>query len=308
MPSDLFDLSGRVAIVTGSSRGIGLASAKRMAEHGARVVISGRKAPGCEQAVAEIRAAGGEAIAVPCNIGRKEEVRNLVDAALAKWGKIDIVMANAAIHPWTGSVLDVTDETVAKFMQVNLQSSLWLAQMVVPGMIERGYGRFIVVGSLVGLLGDAMAGTYGLTKAADMQLVRNMALEFAGRGVCANCIAPGTFKTEMARSQWENPEQVAWYEQRNPSRRFGEVDEIAGVAVMLASRAGGYINGQTIAVDGGHSISFPGAHAAARHHPVPSLARTRLSGSRGRVSGIGSFPRTEAGVLSPTLRMFRAAF
>lgn len=256
MPSDLFDLSGKVAIITGSSRGLGFASAKRMAEHGAKVVISGRKPEGCTAAAAEITAAGGEAIAVPCNIGRKDEVKNLVDSTLARWGRVDIVMANAAIHPWTGSVLDVPDETVNKFMQVNVQSNLWLAQMTAPGMIERGYGRFIVVASIVGILGDAVTGTYGLTKAADMQFVRNLALEFASKGICANCIAPGTFKTEMARSQWQDPKLVAWYAQRNPSQRFGEVDEIAGVAVMLASRAGGYINGQTIPVDGGHTISF----------------------------------------------------
>ena len=256
MPADLFDLTGKVAIVTGSSRGLGFASAKRMAEHGAKVVISSRKAEACAVAAAEITAAGGEAIAVSCNIGRKEEIRNLVDSTLERWGKVDIVMANAAIHPWTGSVLDVPDETVNKFMQVNVQSNVWLAQMTVPGMVERGYGRFIVVGSIVGILADAVSGTYGLTKAANMQFVRNMALEFAHQGVCANCIAPGTFKTEMARSQWQDPRLVEWYAQRNPSRRFGEVDEIAGLAVLLASRAGGYINGQTIAVDGGHTISF----------------------------------------------------
>jgi dehydrogenase/reductase SDR family protein 4 len=256
MASDIFDLAGRVAVITGSSRGIGFASAMRMAEHGAKVVISGRKASACEQAAAQIRAAGGEAMAIPCNIGRKDEVRALVDSTVAQWGKIDILMANAAIHPWMGSVLEVPDETVAKFMQVNVQSNIWFAQMVVPGMLERGYGRFILIASIVGLLGDAATGTYGLTKAADMQLVRNMAMEFAGKGVCANCIAPGTIKTEMARSQWENPDLVAWYQERNPSKRFGEVDEIAGLALLLASRAGGYINGQTIAVDGGHSISF----------------------------------------------------
>ena len=256
MASPLFDLRGKVAIVTGSSRGLGLASAAGMAAHGARVVISGRKADACDAAVAQIEAAGGEAMAIPCNIGRKEEVQHLVGAALAKWGRIDIVMANAAIHPWVGSVLDLKDETFNKFMQVNVQSHIWLAQLTVPGMLERGYGRFIVVASVVGLLGDPVTGTYGLTKAADMQFVRNMATEFASRGVTANCIAPGTFKTEMARSQWENEALVKWYSERNPSKRFGEVQEIAGLAVLLASPSGGYINGQTIAVDGGHTISF----------------------------------------------------
>jgi dehydrogenase/reductase SDR family protein 4 len=256
MASPLFDLRGKVAIVTGSSRGLGLASAAGLAEHGAKVVISGRKADACDAAVAQIEAAGGEAMAVPCNIGRKEEVQHLVGAALARWGRIDIVMANAAIHPWVGSVLDLKDETFNKFMQVNVQSHIWLAQLTVPGMLERGYGRFIVVASVVGLLGDPVTGTYGLTKAADMQFVRNMAAEFASRGVTANCIAPGTFKTEMARSQWENEALVKWYYERNPSKRFGEVQEIAGLAVLLASPSGGYINGQTIAVDGGHTISF----------------------------------------------------
>lgn len=227
-----------------------------MAAHGARVVISGRKPEPCEAEAARIRAEGGEAIAVPCNIGRKDELQRLVDAANAQWGRVDIVMANAAIHPWVGSVLDLQDETFAKFMQVNVQSSLWLARMTVPGMLERGYGRFIVVASIVGLLGDPVTGTYGLTKASDMQFVRNMATEFASRGITANCIAPGTFRTEMARSQWEDEAMVRWYRGRNPSQRFGEVDEIAGLAVLLASPSGGYINGQTIAVDGGHTISF----------------------------------------------------
>jgi NAD(P)-dependent dehydrogenase (short-subunit alcohol dehydrogenase family) len=233
-----------------------LASAKGLAAHGAKVVISGRKIEACEQAAAAIRADGGEAIAVACNIGNKEELQHLVDSAMQAWGRVDIVMANAAIHPWIGSVLELQEATFNKFMQVNVQSSIWLAQMTIPGMLERGYGRFIVVASVVGLLGDPLTGTYGLTKAADMQLVRNLANEFASKGVTANCIAPGTFKTEMARSQWEDEAMVNWYRGRNPSQRFGEVDELAGLAVLLASPSGGYINGQTIAVDGGHTISF----------------------------------------------------
>jgi len=256
MVSALFDLRGKVALVTGSSRGLGLASARGMAEHGAKVVISGRKADACESAAADIRAAGGEAIAVPCNIGRKEELQALVDSAHAEWGRLDIVMANAAIHPWTGSVRDLKDETFQKFFQVNLQSNVWLTQLALPGMLERGYGRFIVVASIVGVLGDAVTGTYGLTKAADMQFVRNLACEFGAHGITANCIAPGTFKTEMARSQWDNPAVAAPYLARNPSRRFGEPEEVAGLAVMLASPSGGYINGQTIVADGGHTIAF----------------------------------------------------
>ena len=258
MTSSLFDLSDRVAIVTGGSRGLGFASAKGMAEHGAKVAIVGRKLDACKSAAEAINdLVGAEAaIAVACNIGRKNELQNLVDTTVKKWGKVDIVMANAAIHPWVGSVLDLPDETFQKFMEVNVQSNIWLTQMTVPGMVERGYGRFISVASIVGIFGDPETGTYGLTKAADMQLVRNMAMEFASKGVTANCIAPGTFKTEMARSQWEDEKMIEWYMGRNPSKRFGEIDEIAGLAVLLASPSGGYINGQTIPVDGGHTISF----------------------------------------------------
>ena len=259
-PGRLFDLTGRVAIITGSSRGIGFESARAMAAFGAKVVICGRKLDACVAAADAINAdpgsESGAAMPLAANISRKGELKDLVDKTLAAWGRIDIVMANAAIHPWIGSVLDVPDETFSKFFQANLQSSLWLAQLTLPGMRRRGYGRFIVVASLVGMLGDTVTGTYGLTKAGDMQLVRNIAMEFSAEGICANCIAPGTFKTEMARSFWDVPEMVAWNTQRNPSRRFGELHEIAGVAVMLASPAGGYINGQTIAVDGGHSISY----------------------------------------------------
>ena len=256
MTSHLFDLSAKVAIITGGSRGLGFASAKAMAEHGAKVVIVGRNQEACDQAANEIRAKGGQALAISCNIGRKEELQAMVNETHCQWGRVDIVMANAAIHPWVGSVLDLEDRTFTKFMEANVQSNIWLAQMTLPGMIERAYGRYISVGSIVGILGDPETGTYGLTKAADMQFVRNVANEFAHAGVTANCIAPGTFKTEMARSQWEDQKIVDWYNSRNPSRRFGEVDEIAGLAVLLASPSGGYINGQTIAVDGGHTITF----------------------------------------------------
>jgi len=256
MTSRLFDLSGKVAIVTGGSRGLGFASARGMAEHGARVIIVGRNQEACDAAAEEIRGEGGTAIGISCNISRKHELQAMVDETLRQWDRVDIVMANAAIHPWIGSVLNLEDRTFTKFMEANVQSNIWLAQMTVPGMIERGYGRYICVASIVGILGDPETGTYGLTKAADMQFVRNLANEFAHAGVTANCIAPGTFKTEMARSQWEDQKMVDWYKGRNPSRRFGEVDEIAGLAVLLASPSGGYINGQTIAVDGGHTISF----------------------------------------------------
>ena len=260
MPSAIFDLTGRVAIITGSSRGIGFASALRMAELGAKVVVSGRKIEACEEAAHAINreagARGGEAIPAAANIGRREDLEALVSTAIAKWGKVDIVMANAAIHPWIGSIVDLPEQTFQKFIQANVQSGITLAQLTLPGMAGRGYGRFLIVASIVGLLADAETGTYGLTKAADMQMARNIALEFGAKGVTANCIAPGTIRTEMARSQWDNEQTAAAYTRRNPTGRFGEADEVAGLAVMLASRAGGYINGQTIVVDGGHSISF----------------------------------------------------
>lgn len=257
---DLFDLTGKVALITGSSRGMGRAIAERMAQHGANVVITSRKGDACEAVAAEInrnRTDGhGEAMAVPCNVGRKEELQQLVATTLKRWGKVDILVCNAAINPWLGNTMEVEDATFRKVMETNLMGAHWLCQLVLPGMIERRDGRIILVTSLSGQTGSRRFGLYGLSKAAGNQLARNLAVEFGRYNIRANAIAPDVHRTDMARSLWDNPEAAEPYLKRNPSGRFGEPDEIAGTAIFLASRAGGNVNGQVIAVDGGYSINY----------------------------------------------------
>ncbi|HZF74399.1 MAG TPA: SDR family oxidoreductase [Acetobacteraceae bacterium] len=253
----LFDLSGQVAIVTGASRGIGRAIALRMAQHGARVAVSSRKLDACQAVVEEIEAAGGQAFAQACNIGRKEELRALVDAALARWGRIDTAVCNAAINPHFGPSADIPDEVFDKVMSTNVRSNLWLANMVMPGMAERGGGTVIVISSIGGFRGSPVIGTYGISKAADMQLVRNLAVEWGPRNVRANCIAPGLVRTDFARALWENPEIHRKRTRDTPLQRIGEPDEIAGAAVFLASAAGSFMTGQTIVIDGGVLAGSP---------------------------------------------------
>lgn len=260
MKGSLFDLRGKVALVTGSSRGIGLATAQQLAAHGADVTLSSRNAVDCGAAAAQIngrRGCGhGAAFACAASLSRKEQVLALADAVLARHGRIDILVCNAAIHPWTGPTLEVSDDSFHKFMLANVQSSIWLAQKALPGMIERGDGRIILIGSLAGLTGSARYGLYGMSKAAGLQLARNLAVECGRRGIRANAIAPDVHRTGMARSLWDNPQVAQGYLKRNPSGRFGEPEEIAGTVVWLASRAGGNVNGQTIVVDGGYSLAY----------------------------------------------------
>jgi NAD(P)-dependent dehydrogenase (short-subunit alcohol dehydrogenase family) len=258
MQSTLFDLSGKTALVTGSTRGIGRACADELARHGARVMVSSRNAAECAVVAAAINAehGSGSAIAQAASLSRKNEVLALADAALAAFGHVDILVCNAAIHPWTGPTLDIVDETFARFMQSNVQSSIWLAQKALPGMIERGDGRIVLISSLSGLTGSARYGLYAMTKAADLQLARNLAVEYGRRGIRANAIAPDVHRTEMAKALWSNPQLAEGYLKRNPSGRFGEPEEIAGTVVWLASRAGGNVNGQTIVVDGGYSLNY----------------------------------------------------
>lgn len=247
----LFDLTGKVAVITGSSKGIGRAIAERMAEHGAKVVISSRKAPACEAVASAITARGGEAFVVPCNISRKEELQHLVDSTIARWGGIDILVCNAAVNPYYGPSIGISDEAFDRIMGSNVRSNFWLANMVLPQMAERGGGSIIIVSSIGGLRGSAMLGTYAISKAADMQLARNIAVEWGPKRIRANCIAPGLIRTDFARALWENPEIAQKRTRETPLQRIGEPDEIAGAAIYLASPAGSFTTGQTIVVDGG---------------------------------------------------------
>ena len=250
---DAFSLDGRVAVITGSSRGIGRSIAEHMARHGARVVISSRKQPACEEVAAGIRAAGGEAVAVPANIADKAQLEQLVAAARAQWGRIDVLVCNAASNPYYGPMSGLPDETFHKVLQNNIVSNLWLANLVLPEMAQRRDGAVIIVSSIGGLKGSATLGAYCVSKAADMQLARNLAAEFGPDNVRVNTIAPGLIRTDFARALWENPDILKRSTERTPLRRIGEPDEISGMAVFLASKAGAFTTGQTFVIDGGQT-------------------------------------------------------
>jgi NAD(P)-dependent dehydrogenase (short-subunit alcohol dehydrogenase family) len=251
---NLFDLSDKVALVTGSSRGIGKAIAMQLALHGARVVISSRKPESCEAAAAEITAAGGTAWVHACNVGQKAELQGLVDATIAKWGRIDILVCNAAANPHFGPSLSVTDEVFDKVIHTNLHSNVWLCNMTLPAMAERKDGAIIIVSSVGGFVGSAYLGAYCISKAADMQLARNLAVEWGPHNIRVNCIAPGIIRTNFSKALWADPKRAAAFAHANPLRRLGEPDDVAGTAVLLASRAGNFITGQTFVVDGGGLI------------------------------------------------------
>jgi NAD(P)-dependent dehydrogenase (short-subunit alcohol dehydrogenase family) len=252
---DAFRLDGRVAVVTGSSRGIGRAIAEQMASQGARVVISSRKQPACEEVAAAIRAAGGEAVAIPASISNRAQLENLVAATRERWGRIDILVCNAASNPYLGPMSGLQDEVFDKVLHNNIVSNLWLANLVLPGMAQRRDGVMIIVSSIGGLRGSSTLGAYCVSKAADMQLARNLAVEWGPHNVRVNCIAPGLVRTDFARALWEDPERLARTQAQTPLGRIGEPEDIAGVAVFLASRAGAFVTGQTIVADGGVTIA-----------------------------------------------------
>lgn len=255
---ELFDLSGKTAIITGSSKGIGLAIARRLAEHGARVVISSRKAGPCEEAAQAINAKHGEgrAVAIPANIASKDDLQRLVDETNAAFGRIDILVCNAATNPYAGPMAGITDEQFEKILQNNVISNHWLIQMVAPQMLERKDGSIILLSSIGGLRGNALIGAYNVSKAADMQMARNLAVEWGPSNVRVNCIAPGLIQTDFARYLWENPDLLKTVTEPAPLRRIGQPDEIAGAAVYLASPASAYMTGQTLVVDGGVTIAW----------------------------------------------------
>jgi len=252
---NLFDLTGKVALVTGSTRGIGLGIAKQFAAHGARVVVSSRKPEACAAAKEEIVRAGGDAFAFPCNVGYKDQLQALVDATLAHYGKIDVLVCNAAVNPHFGPLSKISDEAFDKIMGSNVRSTLWLCNMVIPGMAERGGGAVILLSSIAGLKGTRYLGAYAMSKAADSQLARNLAVEWGAKNVRVNCLAPGIVRTDFAKALYENPALYEMALKNYPLGRLGEVDDISGAAVFLAARAGDFITGQTIVIDGGTTIS-----------------------------------------------------
>ncbi|MEM7749267.1 MAG: SDR family oxidoreductase [Pseudomonadota bacterium] len=249
-----FSLKDQVAIITGSTKGIGLSIAEHMAQMGAKVVISSRKGDVCEEKAAAINATGGEAIAIPCNISRKEECEALVAKTIEKWGRLDSFVANAAVNPVYGPLEDLPDEAFDKVMVSNVQSAIWFANLAMPHIAQQGGGSFTIISSIGGLKGSNTLGMYGISKSADFGVARALAVEWGPKNIRVNAIAPGLVVTDFARALWENPDLRADREKRTPLRRIGEPREIGGIAAFLASSAASFITGQVIVADGGTTI------------------------------------------------------
>ena len=251
----LFNLKDKNAIITGSSRGIGKAIAYRMAEHGAKVIITSRKLDACEAVAKEINDTFGEghATAISCNISDKEQLKNLYKKSLDFCGKISTLVCNAAINPYFGPSNNIPDEAFEKIMKSNVQSNFWLCNEVLPDMIKMKNGSIIIISSIAGLRGNSMLGAYAISKAADSQLARNISVEYGRDNIRANCISPGLIKTDFARALWENESILKSMTAKAALKRIGMPDEIAGAAVYLASEAGSFMTGQNIVIDGGES-------------------------------------------------------
>jgi NAD(P)-dependent dehydrogenase (short-subunit alcohol dehydrogenase family) len=254
MPSPLFDLTGKVAVVTGSSKGIGKSIAMHLALSGAKVVVSSRKAPVCEETAAEIRNAGGEAIVVPCNISDKAQCENLIAQAKQQLGPVDVLVCNAASNPYYGPNEKLPDDVFMKVMQNNILSNMWLINLCLPDMRAKKEGSIMIVSSIGGVRGSPVIGAYCISKAADMQLARNLALEYGPDNIRVNTIAPGLIKTDFAKALWDDPKYLNRRLETAPLRRIGEPDDIGGLAVLLAGKAGAFITGQTLIADGGVTI------------------------------------------------------
>ena len=252
----LFDLTGKVAVVTGSSRGIGRAIAEEYAAQGAKVVVSSRKQDACQRVVDEINAKHGadRAVAIAASISSKAALEELVAKTHAAFGRIDILVCNAASNPYYGSMDGISDDQFRKILDNNVLSNHWLIQLALPGRRERRDGAIIIVSSIGGLRGSTSIGAYNVSKAADFQLARNYAVENGQHNIRINCIAPGLIRTDFARALWEDPKAEAAVQRTNPMRRIGEPRELAGAAVFLGSAAASYVNGQMLVVDGGTTI------------------------------------------------------
>ncbi len=254
--ADLFDLTGRVAVLTGASKGMGLHMATALARHGATVVIAARKQEQLDVAAAGINAATGSdrAIPVACNIGSKEQLQALVDTARDRAGPVDILVGNAGVNPYFGPISDIPDDAYEKTMAANVQSNLWLSRMVAPDMQQAGGGSMMFTSSIGAFKPSTTLGTYNMSKLALIGLVRNLAAEFGPAGIRVNAICPGLVKTDFARELWDKPEVEERIRKEIPLRRLGEPDDFEGLAVFLSSNASRYMTGQALTVCGGSNM------------------------------------------------------
>ncbi|MGC8203541.1 SDR family NAD(P)-dependent oxidoreductase [Aliiroseovarius sp. PTFE2010] len=253
---DLFDLKGKNALITGSTRGIGRAIAEHFAAHGANVVISSRKSEMCDAVAEHINTQGaGRAVAIPANVSEDADIDALVAKATAELGKIDILVCNAAVNPYMGPFLDTPDDAFDKTIAVNVRANMRLCKHVVPGMQQRKDGAIVIISSIAAFKGSRDLGIYAVTKAADTQIVRNLAVAYGKDNIRVNGIAPAVVKTKFAKALYEDPEREKRTAASYALKRLGEPDDIAGAALYFASRAGAWTTGQTLIVDGGWSVS-----------------------------------------------------
>jgi len=255
---DMFDLSGKVAVITGGTKGIGRAAAFAMARAGAKVVVSSRKQDACDETAKAIKAEGHEAVGIPCNISSVDDLKALVSRSLDSFGKIDILVCNAAVNPYMGPLLDIDDEAYDKTLEANVKNVLRLCGLVIPGMAEREDGAIVIVSSIAATKGSLGLGAYAITKAADVQIARNLAVEWGRKNIRVNCLLPGLVKTDMARALWQDPKRHERALAGYPLGRLGEPEDIAGAILFLASPAASWITGQAIPVDGGATIAGGG--------------------------------------------------
>ncbi len=253
---DLLDLSGQVALITGSTRGIGRATAALFARAGAKVVVSSRKAEACEAVVKDITAAGGKVVAIPCNMSDLAQVENLARETEKQLGPVTILVCNAAVNPVYGPMSNVDDRAVDKVMTTNVGANIKLINLVSPGMKKAGGGSIILLSSVVAFAGSRNIGTYAVSKAADIQIARNYAIELGPSNIRVNAIAPGLIATDFATALWEGEAGKAFVA-KTPLGRLGEPDDIANVALFLASRAAKFVTGQCIVADGGVLVQDP---------------------------------------------------
>ncbi len=250
----LFDLTGKVAVLTGASKGIGKALAEGLALAGAKVVVSSRKIDGCQATVAGINELCGEdrAIAIACNVGYKDQLQHLVDETHNQLGSIDILVGNAGVNPFFGPSAEIPDEAFDKTMNSNVKSNHWLCHMVLPDMVEKRNGTIIITSSNGAFLPSTHLGAYAISKAADLALVRNLAAEYGSYNIRVNALCPGLFKTDFAAALWQDAQGNEIPADGVTLRRFGDPEELRGVAVFLACRAASYMTGQALIIDGGH--------------------------------------------------------
>jgi NAD(P)-dependent dehydrogenase (short-subunit alcohol dehydrogenase family) len=254
--SGLFDLTGKVALLTGSTRGMGYAMAEGLAQHGATVIVSSRQQAACDAAAAAINSACGNnrAFGIACHAGHREQLQALVDRTRADHGAPDILVGNAGVNPHYGPMSSLEDDAFDKTMATNVKSNHWLAQMVAPGMIEKGGGSIMITASVGAFRPSTGLGIYGVSKLAVLGLVRVLAAEFGEHGIRANAICPGLIKTDFARALWENPKAAAKVVEGIPLGRLGDAEDLKGMAIFLASPASQYVTGQAMTVCGGSDM------------------------------------------------------